>query len=271
MKKLLSPIITLFLLGIILILLLKISEKYSDSIPQLSATPLQKEKTTWSIGYSVEGREIRVYRWGEGPVKVVLVGGIHGGYEINTIKLARKAVEYFDVHQEEIPSNVELYIIPSLNPDGDKRGSRLNANEVDLNRNWDCKWTANAKYRGKPVNPGKMPFSEPETAALKSFVDQESIDAVIFLHSAYGSVSVGVCSENTKLAQKMGREYAEAAGYKFFGWGAFYPITGDGTGYFNSIGIPSIEIELTDHKHIEWNKNHKGLLAVLRWASANLN
>lgn len=42
------------------------------------------------IGRSVEGRPITVERVGSGPIDVLIVGGIHGGYEANSIVLARR-------------------------------------------------------------------------------------------------------------------------------------------------------------------------------------
>jgi g-D-glutamyl-meso-diaminopimelate peptidase len=143
----------------------------------------------------------------------------------------------------------------------------LNAREVDLNRNWDCQWEATAMYREQPVSPGVSAFSEPETRALRDFVASEGIDAVLFYHSAHGSVSVGVCSENTALAQDLGEEVAEATGYRLYRGGSFFPMTGDATGYFNQIGIAAIEIELTDHTNVEWERNLDGILAALGWVA----
>ncbi len=222
----------------------------------------------WSIGRSIEGREIEVYRWGSGNAGIALIGGLHGHYELNTVRLGEAIVEYFSSDlQRPLPANVSVYVIPILNPDGVAHQSRLNARGVDLNRNWDCKWSDKATYRGDPVSPGSRAFSEPETQALKDFVVSEHIEAIIFYHSAYGSVSVGVCSDRTQLAQALGGVVAAETGYRFFRDGAFFPITGDATGYFNEIGLAAIEIELTDHDNIEWQKNLNGILAALAWVS----
>lgn len=110
-------------------------------------------------------------------------------------------------------------------------------------------------YRDQPVNPGAGPFSEPETRALRDFVTAEEIDADPFYHSADGSVSVGVCSTNTAAAIALGGVVADVTDYRLYTSGSFFPMTGDATGYFNSIGVPAIEIELTDHTNIEWERN----------------
>src|SRR6056297_3007703 len=78
------------------------------------------------IGRSVEGRPIEVYRFGSGENSIVLYGGIHGGYEWNTVALARQLIEYFSGAgkaseagpaggaEGAIPEGVSLYIIPVL-------------------------------------------------------------------------------------------------------------------------------------------------------------
>ena len=70
------------------------------------------------IGRSAGGREIRVHRFGNGPVSIALVGATHGGYEYNTADLMNRAVEHFKAHPSEIPGSISLHIIPVLNPDG---------------------------------------------------------------------------------------------------------------------------------------------------------
>jgi hypothetical protein len=222
----------------------------------------------WSIGQSLDGRDIEVYRWGSGDWGLALIGGIHGDYERNTVELNQALVQYF-MSNPTLPSNISLYIIPMMNPDGYYRQSRLNARGVDLNRNWDCAWSAHATYRGEPLDPGHEPFSEPETAALSDFVSNEGIDAVIMYHSAHGSVAVGVCSDRTDLARSLGAQVKDATGYdKFYQGGMFYPMTGDATGYFNSIGLAAIEIELTNHTDMEFDRNLNGVRAAIEWLSA---
>jgi hypothetical protein len=44
-------------------------------------------------------------------------------------------------------------------------------------------------------------------------------------------------------------------------------MTGDATGYFNDMGHAAIEIELTDHDNIEWQRNLNGIISALAWVS----
>jgi len=122
----------------------------------------EPEKTHYEIiGNSVQNRPIEAYTFGIGGKLLVFVGAIHGGYEWNTALLANQAIDYFKKNPESIPKNLSVAIIPALNPDGlfkiiGKEGiftvadipagnndaGRFNANNVDLNRNFDCNWQA---------------------------------------------------------------------------------------------------------------------------------
>ena len=88
--------------------------------------------------------------------------------------------------------DTRLYILRSLNPDGEALGNvpegRPNANGVDLNRNFDVGWEADLKGNGcssAPGTAGAGPGSEPETQALKEFLRSSQVEVLISYHSAY--------------------------------------------------------------------------------------
>ena len=58
------------------------------------------------IGHSVEGRPLEVYRFGDGPTVRMIVAGIHGGNEWNTIALADQLIAYLYGHPEIVPENL---------------------------------------------------------------------------------------------------------------------------------------------------------------------
>lgn len=70
------------------------------------------------IGRSVEGRPIEAYTFGEGKTHLLLVGGIHGGYEWNSVLLAWTVKDWLAGHPEAIPPSLKVTVIPALNPDG---------------------------------------------------------------------------------------------------------------------------------------------------------
>src|SRR3989442_705862 len=48
------------------------------------------------LGTSVEGRAIDAYTYGNGTTRLLFVGGMHGGYEWNSVLLAYAFMDYLD-------------------------------------------------------------------------------------------------------------------------------------------------------------------------------
>lgn len=232
------------------------------------------------VGYSTQGRGIKAYRFGAGPVRFALIGGLHGGYEWNTILLAYEMIDYLHAHPEDVPTPLTVYVIPSANPDGqflvtgkegrfspgdvdaDATPGRFNARGMDLNRNWDCEWSPVGVWQSRPVSGGSRPFSEVETRALRSFLISRRVQAVLFWHSALPGVFAGGCPEPLPLAQTLASEYAEASGYSYLSAFPSYPVTGDAADWLSLVGIPAIEVELAYHTRTEFDRNLDGVLAV---------
>lgn len=238
------------------------------------------------IGLSVEGRRIEAYAYGNGGDTIAFVGGIHGGYEWNSVLLAYKFMDYLDANPDFIPDSLTVAVIPSANPDGvykviEKEGrftitdvptgnsavpGRFNAHMVDLNRNFDCKWKPGSMWRGNRVSGGSTPFSEPETAAIQSFVLENKPRAVIFWHSQANAVYASECEAGV-LPETLDimRVYSQASGYPAVKSFEQYEITGDAEGWLASIGIPAITVELQTHETIEWERNLSGIKALLEY------
>lgn len=258
-------------------------EKGGISTKMATSTPPNKKVET--IGSSVEGRDIKAYTFGEGGKHLVFIGGIHGGYEWNSILLAYNFIDYFEKNPSIIPDSIKISIIPSANPDGvyevvgktgrfskedvsekDQEKGRLNANDVDLNRNFACKWQSTSIWREQTVDAGSKPFSEPEARAIRDFVKQNSPEAVIFWHSQSNAVYASQC-KNGILPETIDimNAYSDAAGYPAVKSFDAYEITGDAEGWLASIGIPALTVELSSHKAIEWEKNLRGIKALFNY------
>jgi hypothetical protein len=240
------------------------------------------------IGSSVEGRKIEAYTFGTGAIKLLFVGGIHGGYEWNSVLLAYKFMDYLEVNPEVIPVNLSVVIIPSANPDGVYRvtgkegrftamdvstkvpvgAGRLNARSVDLNRNFACKWQTNGTWRGASVSGGSEAFSEPEARAIRDFVLANKPVATIFWHSQSNAVYASEC-QNGILPKTLDimTAYSRASGYPAVKTFDSYAVTGDAEGWLASINIPAITVELKTHETIEWEKNLAGIKALFDYYS----
>ena len=229
---------------------------------------------TLIIGQSVRGAQIEAVRLGDGEKSIIMIGGLHAGAVPGSVSLAEQAVRYFQDNLPLIPDDATLYIIPSVNPDssyspGELEG-RLNANGVDLNRNWDCRWTEDAIWRGNviPGSGGSAPFSEPETRALRNFIEDVDAKVVVFweARATNGLTSPGSCSSSPLVSNRLAQVYGSAAGYEVADFEDLtnQEINGDGTNWLDSQNIPSISVLLPDYTDMDWNKNLAGISAVLR-------
>lgn len=238
------------------------------------------------LGYSTQGWPIEVYRFGQGATRVALIGGIHGGYEWNSILLTYQMIDYFTLHPETIPLSLTLYLVPVANPDGqvqvvgavgrfqpsqvaeDSFAGRFNGNQVDLNRNWDCRWQATAVWRDRSISGGTAPFSEVETQLLRDFLAEPPMAGVVFWHSAAPGVFAGGCTERYAAADQLATVYANAAGYPFPQAFTSYPVTGNAEDWLSLQHIPAITVELTNHTDTDWEQNRKGVMALLKYLAA---
>ncbi|MFQ5422458.1 MAG: M14 family zinc carboxypeptidase [Phycisphaerae bacterium] len=161
-----------------------------------------------TIGPSVEGRDLWVIHItgpGTGPKPAVFYHGLQHAREWITgpmvMYLADHLINQYDLDPcvRDLVDNTDIYLAPVVNPDGysytwtDQRlwrkNRRLNADAtygVDLNRNWAYDWGGGGSS-GTPsseIYRGTMPFSEPETTALSSFIAANpSIRAYMDYHS----------------------------------------------------------------------------------------
>ena len=231
--------------------------------------PQQFFEGPFAYGTSFGGRPLLAYRLGTGPSVRAIIGGIHGGYEWNTVDLVSQTLSYFQQQPELIPSNVTLYIIPCANPDGYAKAfdlsGRTNDNNVDLNRNWGYhNWQMTATHGTRPVFAGKGPFSEPETRALRDLIERQGVEAAIFYHSAMGKIFYGA-ERDRSATYELAVVVSEATGYPIADGVPGQITTGDAVDWMSAQGLAGIEVELTNHEDIEWERNLQGLRAFLNW------
>jgi len=250
-----------------------------------ATTTVKVNKPTTVIGTSVEGRDITAYNFGTGSKEVLFVAGLHGGYEWNTSLVAFQLVDYLKQNPTAVPSGEKVTVIPVANPDGlfkvtgtegvftsadvsssqsTQISGRYNANSIDLNRNFDCDWQPTGKWQNTTVKAGSGAFSEPESAAIRDYVNSNIPTAVVVWYSAAGGVFAsschqGVLSETTTLTNL----FAKASGYKAYETFDFYQITGDMVNWLAKNSIPAISVLLTNHTDTEWTKNLAGITAIL--------
>ncbi len=224
------------------------------------------------IGYSVGGRSLEVYRFGSGPQKRMIVAGIHGGNEWNTIALAHELIAYLNNHETLVPKKITLYILPALNPDGEARAhsmdGRVNDHGVDLNRNfpenWQRDWERAGCWAYRPTTGGDYPGSEPETQALMAFLRAAQVEALISYHSA--ALGIFPAGEPPDAASvSLAESVAAASSYPYppIATGCFY--SGTLPDWAAAHGSAAVDVELTDHFYTDFDINLEVLKAFLAW------
>lgn len=133
------------------------------------------------IGTSVRGRPILAWRLG-GPSSrdvpsVVLISTMHGNEPAT-----RRILETL---RDGAPlQGIDVWVVPTYNPDGLARGSRKNARGVDLNRNYPYGWVdLDGNYESGP-----RPASEPETRAMMAFLKEVRPERVLSFHQPLNGV-----------------------------------------------------------------------------------
>lgn len=287
-KKLFALFFAVLVIVVVLIMSATKNEKVVEQIPIV----VEEKATTIDpvikvIGSSTEGRTIEAYSYGDGPTHLVFVGGIHGGYEWNSVLLAYKFIDYLHTHPEYLPKNVTIDILPSVNPDAvykvtgkegrftseevsvDKKllaSARFNAHDVDLNRNFDCKWQPKSTWQSKQVSAGTSAFSEPEARTIKDFMLKNKPSAVVFWHSQSNGVYASQC-DNGILPETLSimNVYALASHYPAIKTFDAYAVTGAAEDWLASVSIPAITVELKTHEDIDWSENVAGSIALINY------
>ncbi|XVX21580.1 M14 family zinc carboxypeptidase [Actinomycetota bacterium] len=133
------------------------------------------------IGTSVRGRAINAYRIGDPTAvrKRVIIGQLHGNE-----KAGYKAA--WQLINTSRPTGLDIWVIPTANPDGYAANTRGNARGVDINRNFSKYWAY--VYRpGSGYYQGPAPWSEPETRAVRDFLNRvRPWEAAIYHQPLYG-------------------------------------------------------------------------------------
>lgn len=146
---------------------------------------------------------------------------------------------------EYLKSNTEtkLLFIPCLNPDGVKNNTRVNANGVDLNRNFPTKnWELTEKNN---FYGGQEPASEIETKFLINVIEEYKPELILTLHAPYKVVNYD--GDALNIAQRISEiiKYPVEASIG-------YPTPGSfGTWAGIEKNIPTITLELDEEINVK--------------------
>lgn len=163
----------------------------AESVP-VSEGPSARAKI---IGKSVRGRPIRAWHIGNRKAKrkVVVLAAMHGD-ELAPRRILRSLRERRHIRR------VNLWFVPTVNPDGARRHRRKNAHGVDLNRNYPVRWkNLDGRYESGP-----RPRSERETRVLMRFLRRVNPRYVVSFHQPLHGADIST-PKSRKLARRLAR------------------------------------------------------------------
>jgi murein peptide amidase A len=150
------------------------------------------------VARSIRGRPIYAYRVGQPGGKPVLVVGCTDGDEPAGTAIVTA------LRRLTPPVGVELWLVPTINPDGLAARTTGNAHGVDLNRNFPYAW----RYLGGNghLNSGPRPLSEPESRAIHRFLLRVKPRLAVWFHQPLALV------DDSQGSRRLERTFAHLIG-----------------------------------------------------------
>ena len=212
--------------------------------------------TVSSIGNTHEGRNIWAIHINTTPSELAsgksnkpgaMFFGTHHAREHLSTEVPLMLAQYLlkNRNQERIAkllSSRDIWIVPMVNPDGVewdiasgtgykmwRKNRKLNSNNtygVDLNRNYGYQWGTggSSSNPSSDVYMGESPFSEPETQAVKKFVeDNLNTTVMISFHTFSELILYPWGHKNGSIENRKDREVFETMARKMATWNGYKP------------------------------------------------
>lgn len=245
----------------------------------------------FSIGKSLEGRELwavqintskSILRSND-PNKISAKPGIvfmgnHHAREHVSCEIPLMLLEFLgknygvDRQITGLLDNRDIYVIPMVNPDGaefdiktgsykwqrkNMRPNRTSKIGVDLNRNYGYQWGTggSSDEPSSEIYMGPAPFSEPETQAVKAFVEgHPNLKVLLSYHTFSELVLYPWGYSNDKISKQDDQKTFETMANKMASWNGYTPeqssdlyiASGDTTDWaYGTLGIFAFTFELS--------------------------
>lgn len=248
-------------------------DEFAARLPNVKKSLCESAKLQPTAGRSVNGRTlwVRDINPGNATVRVLVLGAIHGD-ELSSASMALQWIRLAE-QPADMPQVVHWRFIPALNPDGlfSKPPKRVNANGVDLNRNFPTpNWERDARVywekrtRKDPRRfPGPKPLSEPESRFLIDEMQRFKPQLVVSIHAPYGVLDFdGPAKEGFVPPSKLGRLYLDQVG-----------IFPGSLGNYGGVhkGVPVVTIELPNSTRTPLDAEMRQMwIDLLRWMSERI-
>lgn len=202
------------------------------------------------LGKSVKGIDIKGYSFGDDKSfnKTLIIGAIHG--------VEPQSMDFCNFYIQEnkdkpFPDDCYLLIIPCINPDGIALKTRVNANGVDLNRNFPASSWKNIPVSGNNAYyPGVQPASEPETKIIVDLIKNYNFKKIIAIHTNHTIQfpNLPMINYDEEQSRELAEKISHATGLTSYS-DVGYPTPGSlGVWIGRDLKKISITVELDDKK-----------------------
>ncbi len=218
---------------------------------------LNQSSVPWQIfSRSTENKPIYLFETGNGPDTILIMAAFHGNEPVGFDLVVRLADTLYKNHSL-IRNHVVL--VPAVNPDGLIKGTRQNANGVDINRNFPtADWSP--VYTKKKYFPGREAGSEVETQVVMALLDKYKPKRIVSIHQPLRMNNFNGPAQ--RLAEVMSQDngYPVKADVGYSTPGSFGTFAGE------ELKIPTVTLELPDVRPDEaWQQNFKALLDAINF------
>jgi carboxypeptidase T len=266
---------------------------------------------SFTIGKSLEGRYIRGIRINpnatdgltpSGLPGMFLVGAHHAREHLSVevpILFAKYLVEKYNTDKtiQDLLNKRDFFVVPMLNVDGAEydiesgsykmwRKNRASPNArcagVDLNRNYGYKWGTGGSSNDpcSDIYMGPKAFSEPETVAVKNFVEgHPNLKVLLTLHSYSELVLYPWGQSNDPISKKEDHDTFKKMADTMAGWNGYTPeqssdlyiTSGDTCDWaYGTLGIFAFTFELTPRDQFGGGGFYPGVGAIQSTFQANV-
>lgn len=218
----------------------KITLEKTRPMPQM---PASLSAYRHIAGKSVEGHLIEYFMLGKGDDIAFNLAAIHGDEHMG-IPLVQWLAIYLHEHPHLLQGH-KVILMPIANPDGVVHYSHLNANDVDLNRNFDAANWRKGNWRGTHA------LSEPEARIIKQLIQEYFPNRIVSIHQIvrlFGPKTAGMVDHDGP-RERLAKDCKLSAQK----WGTPPSSLGSYAGV--DLGIPIITLELPKYD-IELSSEH---------------
>lgn len=211
----------------------------------------------WEVySSSTEGNNIYYMKLGQGPDTVLIMGAFHGDEQTGFHLVVRLADSLYK-NPGALQSTVVL--VPVVNPDGLLKRSRVNANKVDINRNFPTEnWSP--VYKKDKNHPGREPGSERETQVVMALIEEFRPAKIITIHADLKMNNYDGPGEDLARLLSNYNHYRVTGSVGYATPGSFGTYAGI------ERKIPTVTLELPDiGPDRAWQQNGQALIAAINY------